>query len=119
MKRAGAAVLLALWMPLVCAAVAIARFGDLPEARPGTLLPLDLPLLYLAGLPVAVCLVLAWPPTSRRARLRFPMEVAAAIVLGGLLGTVGGLFGPLGVLAGGVLAIAPLLGPTVSRLRRS
>ena len=118
MKRAGAAVLLALWLPLVCAAVAIARFGDIPEAGPGAGSP-DFTLLYLAGLPAAACLVLAWPPASRRARLRFPMEVAAAVVLGGLLGTVGSRFGPPGIFAGGFLAAAPLLGSALRRLRRS
>ena len=117
MKRVGAALLLALWMPLACSAVAVARFGDLPAAGPGRL-PLDLPLLYLAGLPAAVCLLLAWPPASRRERLRFPMAVAAAVVLGGLLGTVGSQLGPLGVVGGGVAAAAPLFGPAASRLRR-
>ena len=119
MKRAGAAALLALWLPLVSAAVVIARFGDLPEAGPGAGSP-DFTLLYLAGLPAAACLVLAWPPpASRRARLRFPMEVAAAVVLGGLLAAVGSRFGPPGVFAGGILAAAPLLGPALRRLRRS
>ena len=118
MKRAGTAVLLALWLPLVCAAVAIARFGDLPQTGLEAGSP-DFTLLYLAGLPAAACLVLAWPPACRRARLRFPMEVAAAVVLGGLLGTIGSRFGPPGIFAGGILAAAPLLDPALRRLRRS
>ena len=117
MKRAGIAALLGLWMPIALLAVAVARFGSLPRDEP-VHLGLDLLLGYLAGLPAAACTVLAWPPAGRRARLRFPMEVAAAVVLGTGLATVGGLFGPWGVLAAGLLAALPLLGPAVAGTRR-
>ncbi len=120
MRKIGASLIAALWLPLAGAAVAIVRFGELPLGGVGAEGPaFDLLLLYVAGLPAALCAALAWPPPrERRAQMRFPMAVVTAVMLGALLTAVGAAFGPLWVLAGGLAAALPLLGPARDRLRR-